>query len=388
MKKLTIKDFGPLRNAELDLEQLNLIIGMQGSGKSCVLRTACYCSWVQKRIFLANSADEFTRPGAFVNLLVDYYQMRDFLKPTTYICYETNYLSFAYSHSTGLFEHKLNNRNKSKYCRPKVSYVPAERNLVTTVSNWNKIAIGNDCLLEFMADWDAARHCSKSSYELLNLGVSYTYDSSNNQDYLTTKSGKNIALKSGSSGLQSLTPVIVILDYICRDIFDEEKNNRKISFKDKQLSRSLIASLYKKKKKEFRNGTVVRILEGEQYAFSSAYNADTFQAHINRLLNTDHAEMFIEEPEDNLFPPTQNQLVDKLLDTLRDKQNNNTLFIATHSPYVLNRIIESGFKQLHFFFTYPVGEGLYDVKELTDDEMKLILDNSVDMFFNFEAFLD
>lgn len=42
MRHLVIKNFGPIRNADLQLGQVNVLIGMQSSGKSCVLKTACY----------------------------------------------------------------------------------------------------------------------------------------------------------------------------------------------------------------------------------------------------------------------------------------------------------------------------------------------------------
>mgnify|MGYP002444764269 CR=1 FL=1 len=47
MKHLVIKNFGPIRSADLQLGQVNVLIGMQSSGKSCVLKTACYCTWVE-----------------------------------------------------------------------------------------------------------------------------------------------------------------------------------------------------------------------------------------------------------------------------------------------------------------------------------------------------
>ena len=35
MKHIKIRNFGPLRNVDIDLSQINLIIGLQSSGKSC-----------------------------------------------------------------------------------------------------------------------------------------------------------------------------------------------------------------------------------------------------------------------------------------------------------------------------------------------------------------
>ena len=57
-KTIEIHNFGPLKEAHLKPGLANLIIGLQSSGKSCVMMMACYCSWVEKRISI--------RQGGFV----------------------------------------------------------------------------------------------------------------------------------------------------------------------------------------------------------------------------------------------------------------------------------------------------------------------------------
>ena len=44
MKHLTIRHFGPVDECVLDMSRVNLIIGTQGSGKSCVMMIACLCN--------------------------------------------------------------------------------------------------------------------------------------------------------------------------------------------------------------------------------------------------------------------------------------------------------------------------------------------------------
>lgn len=46
MRHLIIDSLGPLRHVDIFLERLNVIIGPQSSGKSCVLKIASYCTWV------------------------------------------------------------------------------------------------------------------------------------------------------------------------------------------------------------------------------------------------------------------------------------------------------------------------------------------------------
>lgn len=79
MKHLVIKNFGPIRNADLQLGQVNVLIGMQSSGKSCVLKTACYCTWVEKRLELSQKVNGFGSGSAFIDTMTSYYQMAGYV---------------------------------------------------------------------------------------------------------------------------------------------------------------------------------------------------------------------------------------------------------------------------------------------------------------------
>ena len=49
-KKLIIDNIGPIKHVELDLKRVNVIIGPQSAGKSCILKIACFCAWAEKRM--------------------------------------------------------------------------------------------------------------------------------------------------------------------------------------------------------------------------------------------------------------------------------------------------------------------------------------------------
>ena len=55
MNKLIIKNIGPLKSVAVSLAKYNLFIGPQSSGKSCILKIASYCNWVEKRIEFIHS---------------------------------------------------------------------------------------------------------------------------------------------------------------------------------------------------------------------------------------------------------------------------------------------------------------------------------------------
>lgn len=77
MRHLVIKNFGPIRNADLQLGQVNVLIGMQSSGKSCVLKTACYCTWVEKRLELSQKVNGFGNGSAFIDIMTSYFKWQD-----------------------------------------------------------------------------------------------------------------------------------------------------------------------------------------------------------------------------------------------------------------------------------------------------------------------
>lgn len=67
MRHLVIRNFGPVREADLQLGDVNVIIGMQSSGKSCVLKMACYCAWAEKRLELSQKQNGLERLSLVMN---------------------------------------------------------------------------------------------------------------------------------------------------------------------------------------------------------------------------------------------------------------------------------------------------------------------------------
>ena len=59
-------------------------------------------------------------------------------------------------------------------------------------------------------------------------------------------------------------------------------------------------------------------------------------SHIwERFNKYGYSRLFIEEPEQNLFPSTQMALVYNMLELLNNPDKDHKLFITTHSPYIL-----------------------------------------------------
>ena len=388
MKSLKIRNLGPLAEADITLLQKNLIIGLQSSGKSCVLKTACHCAWVEKRIELTQSAEEFQKGSYFIDTLTEYHGMRDYISDDTYIEYETPQLKFSYDHAASKFTYKWK-EGRWDYRRPKITYVPSDRNLVAAIPMWSKLQLDNDNLLDFMTDWNIARNHVRKIDNILDLGMSYRYDALSNMDSIVLTSGKIVRLSEGSSGVQSLLPMFVHLQYL----FDLQAKGQKVSrqnfvqLRERLRLKQILANHVNNGKNKLAIEDAKSMAHVGAFSFNSPKDAEQYKQLIDNYLQTRRNEIFLEEPEDNLFPPTQCQLVDWLLENISKNRGNDMLFVATHSPYVLNQFIKDNSDEFRLLVTYPDHAGRFKVKSLSQDEIMDIYGNGVDLFFNFEAYL-
>ena len=161
MNKLIIKNIGPLKSATVNLARYNLFIGPQSSGKSCILKIASYCNWVEKRIELSQSPDDYLNDSVFGKHLVDYHRLNGFIKKGFLIKYESSYMTFSISGSPEKIQFSFNwkPRNRWQYRRPQIAYIPAERNIVAVIPNWFDISFSNDNNIKgYVSDWENARN--------------------------------------------------------------------------------------------------------------------------------------------------------------------------------------------------------------------------------------
>ena len=356
MKHLVIRNLGPLKEADVELKRINVIIGSQSSGKSCVLKTACYCTWVEKRIELTQTADFFAKDGNFLKELERFHKLQGYIKDDTFISYESDFMAFSYDNATKKFKFDWK-EGRWNYKRSKVTYIPAERNLVAAIPNWFQVKFADDNIRDFMADWETARQATTDDLSVLNLGVSYHYDANTKSDKVEVADSVTLDFTNTSSGLQSLIPIYVHLQY---------------------LRRMLLGAVNMESVKGRQENEILwrKILENID---------DKKEAMIifGRFSTPHYCEIFLEEPEANLFPPTQSNLTEWLLELTQSPYSNN-LFIATHSPYILNAFLEKPNIDMALLYTRTT-DGQITVKAATNQDFQDIYDYGVDAFFNIET---
>ena len=73
-KRLIVKNFGPIKEVDIDLKKINVFIGPQGSGKSTIAKIISFCSWLDKR-----RSDDGVYIGAY-RRLASYHKLHDYFK--------------------------------------------------------------------------------------------------------------------------------------------------------------------------------------------------------------------------------------------------------------------------------------------------------------------
>lgn len=392
MKQLIVRNFGPIETADVEFGRCSLIIGMQSSGKSCLMMLACHCTWVEKRIELRQSAKEFELGTTFMDNMLSYYHIKGYLRSDTYIEYHSQYMSFVFDNNKTEDKFSYARRPQIwKYKRPNVSYVPAERNLLSLISNWDQLKTNYDSILDFKKSWNEARTYLQSSNNILGLGISYEYEQTTETDAIVTSNGTRLSLTNSSSGIQSLVPQYVYLEYLHKGIYECERiNGGKIkSYSEQQQLHNLLNILYKRnfqpESADTGSGPIIEQYFGRDYLFYTEESRNKFRKEATNFLNTDHSEIFLEEPEINLFPPTQFQLMDFIVELMNDSKHKNSFYITTHSPYVLSHLLQENLKDFKLILTLPTDSGSYKIREANEQEIQDIYDNGSDAFFNFEA---
>lgn len=303
----------------MDLRRVNIIIGPQSSGKSTILKIACFCDWMERQIELTQNPDKYCDSNFFIENLIGFHKLEGYLQQETYIRYENDAVSFDYSEKNKKCTFKWNEAKRWKYKRTKIAYIPAERNLVAAIPNWYQVNMNKDNILDFMKEWEFARKAFLKGEQILDLPVKYEYNAYNQGDCIKLENGKELDLTVASSGLQALTPLYVMLRYLTSEYYKEAHTNV-----EQDMLRQNLHEVVAKE--------CAGLTKGEQ------------QNIIDTILTPHHTDLFVEEPEAHIFPSTQKSFVYSLVEMLNGNVQ-HTCFLATHSPYILtafNNIILAG----------------------------------------------
>lgn len=323
MSRIRIKNFGPIHDGFLendgwmDIEKVTVLIGNQGSGKSTVAKLISTFSWIEKDLFRSDgSTQRFRKQERIFKKYLEYHRIESYLKNNTEIQYEGDAYKIIYKPGKNLDIQKLN----GNYCLPKITYFPAERNFVSSVRKsriGQKLTLWSQSLQEFKETFQEAKESFKEK-ENFHLPISNNVDLEYNKlnDILYVKGNDyKIQLADSASGFQSFVPLYIVANYVSGLLKSEqEMDEQQREIFKKESAKILNDKTYTEEQK--------RILLSN---LASQFN-------IKRTLN------IIEEPEQNLFPSSQQGMLYKLLD-FNNQNKYNELIVTTHSPYIINYLM-------------------------------------------------
>jgi predicted ATPase len=380
-EKLVVKNFGPIKEAELEIKKVTVFIGPQGSGKSTLAKlVAIFSDWK----FLGSCYLYDT-----VNSYLEKYQIQLFGNQNTEIELKNTKFEVKYNSQEPFLCYKLLELDEKS-----IKLLSELKRTRTFFNSFSGMRGSGKNYYEYMKTNPVqGNYRIEFQYvlgEFLNFFKSFA--SSKSIKYLPTD---RLLISSISDSMLGLLRAEVAL----------QKSTIEFGG-DFEIARSHLSELvidYLNVTYKYENGRNL-VFHNENDSLPLSASASGYQSTIPLHLTVEHfakeenTHFIIEEPELNLFPTTQKQLIGYLSD--RCTKGNNELLMTTHSPYVLSALNNLMFAYKvaqevpekaeevaqiipreqwlnpEDFVAYYVGEGT--VRSIMDEKYGLISDNELD----------
>ena len=216
MVKLRIKNFGPIKNSVNDdyllINKFTVFIGEQGSGKSTIAKLFSTFSWLEKDFYINPQNEHNFGKLEFINYCANQ-KIDSYFTSQTVIDFIGEVFEFHYS------ENEFNSKKISaSYNKPKIMYVPSERNLLTVLDKAENIQKLPLMLKLLQTEFNKALNSSVTG--LFSLPVK-EYKLLYNKDTGITSIKNNdstVRIQDSSSGLQSLVPISIVSNFLLHEV--------------------------------------------------------------------------------------------------------------------------------------------------------------------------
>lgn len=349
MSKIKIKNFGPIRegfvdnDGWMDVNKVTVLIGDQGSGKSTVAKLISVFSWIEKNIVRNTISIDQLNAGVFKTLCAQQ-ELIEYFAHGTFLAYRGAVCHFEYDETKDSFKAEIEEEGLKQYVLPKIQYVSAARNLLTILYNisFQNIVDNKGNIIDLASNIpimvrELNKEYIRALTELAKEGFSLPINETrvyfqNHSTYIITK-GSKVSMSAASSGVQSITPLLLVSHFLSnevqKDLFD------KVQSIDNTLKSKIENELNKENKNLFEQFNQV-------FAFGKSIlknneDASLLRENLKRFISSAFINI-VEEPEQNLFPTSQQNMLYKLLE-YNNAVKENKLILTTHSPYVINYLM-------------------------------------------------
>jgi hypothetical protein len=368
--KIRIKNFGPIKDGFteskdgfFDIHKITLLLGEQASGKSCIAKLISAFLWTEKSLLRKDNGKvnsiEVIESEEFFTELFDYHNITDYFTDKT----EIEFYGQKYKFTITRRSLHAEEYSKKNYEMPKIMYIPAERTFLSAVKNPQAVAGLPAQLYTLLEEYiNACIELGSSSIALPLDDTYFSYNMNSKSSIISDKDNLySLQLHQTASGIQALTPLILVSNYLANSFFTVGKNtHRDLSLEETEKIKqkySIILNM-------LGLGTIaLGILFADAFLLPAglislltaagirlpknvANAKDEF--HNQKLNKKEIADKFtaafsgyytsffyniVEEPELSLFPSAQKNVLFKLLE-YTNLIPENRLLLTTHSPYI------------------------------------------------------
>ena len=253
-----------------------------------------------------SSAKDYGKDQEFLKSLMTFHRFNpDFFSSDSYIKYDGDYITIEQNGDEGDAVITRKSDFEERRYNTKLCFIPSERNLISAVKNLDKTykATDLDVLLNYLLEWDEVKDYYGTKNALrLSVARNIQYYNDGGADFIyLSQNGKKMPVFYASSGVQSAMPIEVMIDRYSAFVGER-------------------ASLSKHDWKQISD--------------------DTIKANYQSV------QFYIEEPEQNLYPMSQKDLVLNVVKHMVSANRNekarheSMVVMTTHSPYILSVLNE------------------------------------------------
>ncbi|EFP3375600.1 ATP-binding protein [Campylobacter jejuni] len=324
MQKIIIKNLGPIQEAKIILKPFIVIIGKSGSGKSVLLRTVSLLKWIYKHEWMQSFHD----PKLLNSISQE--KFNEYLKESmldTYINTKTEIKLI--DDKTPIIEIKNEDitihQIKSKKPIGKIIFINDTRNFLPelfALPQQRKIKLSyhtDDMIANFI---ESVKNSKNFKLNIIK-NITFTSEREANFDrYYLKYNDIKIPFEQSSSGEKSASILEIICNYFAYDYDIEQKSVKKIILEN-ILNKFIINKNNLKEQYQRIEEEISERVDSLKFLFSQK--------------NKPSLDIFIEEPESNLFPINQKNMA-YYLASLRNSKNKPNIIFSTHSPYILTSL--------------------------------------------------
>lgn len=354
-EKLIVRNFAGIKDLEIEIKRVNILIGPQASGKSVCAKLLFYFKNFVWEILsvVENEQTKRNLDSKFSKTFEEYFPSDSWGKQDFFIRYEISNVFIEVSRKqdtkgkisltySDFFKTQLRDlRNLLKKAREKSS----EKN--TKYDNFDKLYLTRQALREHLIESLGKSICREAAFTQLFIPAGRSFFAnlqSNIFSFLSSNNALDPFLREFGSTYENIKRLRL-------------RSRNKQEGKDKKDIQEEISSLIEKalcgkhiheKGKDFLDVADGRLIS---VANSSSGQQETLPLTIMLaalpLLAASRAgqTVYIEEPEAHLFPSAQRNIIELIATVFNYRKEQLQFFITTHSPYVLtalNNLLQAG----------------------------------------------